>query len=412
MAVMRARKGAEVGSLPADWDVVPLGELVCITSGESPSRFRFLSSGTPYFKVEQLSASNKYLDNRSTPYHFGGDRTVPARSIVFAKRGAAIALNKIRILSEASFMDTNLMALTPGDRLDFEYLYYALGHIGLWRFADTTSVPQINNKHINPLPFPLPDLPEQRSIAKALSNVDRLIDGLDELLGKKRDLRQAVMQQLLSGRVRLPGFDGRWDEQRLGQLGIFLKGRGVKKDESLSGSLPCVRYGELYTRHENVVREFHSAISPAVASTARRLLRGDLLFANSGETKEEIGKCAAFTADREAYAGGDIVILRDHGQDPTFMGYYCNFPSVAAQKASKGQGDAVVHISARALADVVLRLPSVPEQQAIAGVLEDIDAEIGALETRREKTRDLKQAMMQELITGRTRLVIKGGANV
>jgi type I restriction enzyme S subunit len=129
------------------------------------------------------------------------------------------------------------------------------------------------------------------------------------------------------------------------------------------------------------------------------------LFAGSGETKEEIGKCVAFVDDHEAYAGGDIVILRLVEAHPKFMGYYCNTAPVNAQKASKGQGDAVVHISAAALSSIKVAVPSLPEQTAIAAVLSDMDAELAALEARRDKTRDLKQAMMQELLTGRTRLI-------
>ncbi len=411
MELTAAFKQTDIGPLPSDWEVVPLGQLVRITSGESPSRFVFQTAGTPYYKVEQLSATNKYLSQSSTPYHFDGNTTVPARSVVFAKRGAAIALNKVRILTDASFMDTNLMALTPGARLDAEYLYYALAHIGLWRFADTTSVPQINNKHINPLQFPLPTLAEQESIARALGDVDTLLERLDQLIAKKRDLRVAVMQQLLSGETRLPGHVKPWTEARLGELGTFVKGSGVRKSEANSGTLPCVRYGELYTHHDNVVRRFFSSISTRVAATATRLEQGDLLFAASGETKKEIGKCAAFTGNFTAFAGGDLVILRNHQQNPTFMGYYCNSPVVRRQKSSKGQGDAVVHISARALANITVRLPSVPEQDAIAEVLEDSDAEISSLEERRAKTQDLKLAMMQELLTGKTRLHTTGGTN-
>ncbi|MEQ1622875.1 MAG: restriction endonuclease subunit S [Methylophilaceae bacterium] len=398
-------KHTEAGVIPEDWDVVPLGGFVRITSGDSPSLVRFTSIGKPYFKVEQLSNGDKYLGVFSTPYHFIDGKTVPRRSVIFAKRGAAIALNKIRILSEESFMDTNLMALTPKDGLDFEYLYYGLGYIGLWRFADTTSVPQINNKHINPLPFPLPKETEQREIASALNDVDVLLATLDQVIAKKRDLKQAAMQQLLTGEARLPGFSGNWEVKQLGDIGQFLKGRGVKKDEAQSGTLPCIRYGEIYTHHNDYIKSFNSWISPQVAATATRLKQGDLLFAGSGETKEEIGKCVAFIDDCEAYAGGDTVILRAAGINPMFMGYYCNTAPIAAQKASKGQGDAVVHISAAALSSIVLALPSLSEQNAIATALSSMDSELSVLVASRDKTRNIKQAMMQELLTGKTRLV-------
>ena len=196
-----------------------------------------------------------------------------------------------------------------------------------------------------------------------------------------------------------------WEVKRLGDCGTFLKGSGVKKDEAKSGELPCVRYGEIYTHHNDYIKSFNSWISAEVALTATKIKQGDLLFAGSGETKEEIGKCIAFVGDVEAYAGGDIVILRLVDADPMFMGYYCNTPNINAQKASKGQGDAVVHISASALSSITACLPPLPEQTSIAAILSDMDTEIEALEQKRDKTRLLKQGMMQELLTGRIRLV-------
>ena len=270
----------------------------------------------------------------------------------------------------------------------------------------TTSIAHLGGKRFERLLLQWPSTEdEQRAIATALSDVDALLGGLDRLIAKKRDLKQAAMQQLLTGQTRLPGFHREWEVKRLGYLGTFLKGSGIKKDEAASGDLTCVRYGEIYTHHNDYIRSFNSWISPKIAATATRLKHGDLLFAGSGETKEEIGKCVAFIDDCEAYAGGDIVILRMKNVEPMFMGYYCNTPAINIQKASLGQGDAVVHISAAALSSVLIALPSVPEQTAIAAVLSDMDAELASLEARRDKTRALKQAMMQELLTGRTRLI-------
>ena len=110
-------------------------------------------------------------------------------------------------------------------------------------------------------------------------------------------------------------------------------------------------------------------------------------------------------SDLEAYAGGDIVILRPEHGDSLFLGYYLNTEPINRQKASKGQGDAVVHISSSALADVYVAVPTVPEQTAIAAILSDMDAEIAALEQRRDKTRAIKQGMMQQLLAGRVRLL-------
>ena len=195
-----------------------------------------------------------------------------------------------------------------------------------------------------------------------------------------------------------------WKVTSLGLLGTFSKGQGIRKNEADSGDLPCVRYGEIYTHHNDIVRAYNSRISRGVAATSRRLTKGDILFAGSGETKEEIGKAVAYVGDDEAYAGGDIVILSPRSASSEFLGYLLNAPLAARQKASKGQGDAVVHISASALGAVVIPLPPLPEQRAIATALSDVDALLDGLDRLIAKKRDLKQAAMQQLLTGETRL--------
>ncbi len=295
------------------------------------------------------------------------------------------------------------------EELKPSFLAYCVQSKRYWNWVATVSIrsgqPGINGQEYGTFRLPLPDPAEQCAIATALSDVDALLGGLEQLIAKKRDLKQAAIQELLTGKTRLPGFQGEWEVKHLGDVGTFLKGSGVKKEEAASGDLPCVRYGEIYTDHDCCIRTCKSWISRDVAATATRLRQGDLLFAGSGETREEIGKCVAFVNDYEAFAGGDIVIFRVANADAMFMGYYCNTAPINAQKASMGQGDAVVHISAAALSRIEITVPSTHEQTAIAAVLSDMDDELEGLEARRDKTRDIKQGMMQELLTGRTRLI-------
>jgi type I restriction enzyme S subunit len=290
---------------------------------------------------------------------------------------------------------------------DPQFVSYFLKTIDFETHSGKSGVPGVNRNdlHQEVVHFP-PTLAEQEAIASALSDADALIESLEQLLVKKRQIKQGAMQELLTGRMRLAGFDDSWRSISLGDIGVFLKGSGVRKDEANSGDLPCVRYGEIYTRHSDHVREFHSWISHEVARTAVQLQNGDLLFAGSGETKEDIGKCIAFCKpDLLAYAGGDIVILRPHSEHSAFLGYYLNSCDIAEQKASKGQGDAVVHISATALGNIVCSLPSFSEQEAIADCLSSMDQDIAGTVKRLAKARQLKQAMMQQLLTGQIRLV-------
>jgi type I restriction enzyme S subunit len=189
-----------------------------------------------------------------------------------------------------------------------------------------------------------------------------------------------------------------WGITELGKIGVFAKGSGVRKDQSNSGEIACVRYGELYTKHNNYIKTFHSFISKEVSLQAKKLKKGDILFAGSGETKAEIGKSAAFIDDIDAYAGGDIVILTPKGFDSLYLGYLLNASLVQAQKASRGQGDAVVHINSNNLSSIKIPQPTLKEQTAIANALSEMDALINQTEKLIEKKKAIKQGAMQELL--------------
>lgn len=249
------------------------------------------------------------------------------------------------------------------------------------------------------------DIGEQRAIAEALSDADGLIESLERLIAKKRQIKQGAMQELLTGKRRLPGFTDMWQTRRLVEIGRFSKGRGIRRDQVSDEGHPCIRYGEIYTRYENYVIDPVSRIPAAVAESALPIRNGDILFAGSGETAAEIGRCVAYLGESEAFAGGDIVVLSPFGQDALYLAHLLNQPEIAAQKARMGQGDAVVHIHARHLEQIQIDLPSLDEQQAIAAILSDMDTEIDALESRLQKARHIKQGMMQQLLTGRIRLV-------
>jgi len=190
-----------------------------------------------------------------------------------------------------------------------------------------------------------------------------------------------------------------WEVKKLSEIGKFSKGSGVRKDEALSGNIPCVRYGELYTRHSDYIKQFYSFISNDIAFTAKKLKKGDILFAGSGETKEDIGKSVAFINEFEAFAGGDIVILSPDNTNSLYLGYLLNVPLIQKQKASRGQGDAIVHISSAQLGNISIPLPKEDtEQTAIATALSDTDALINSLEKLIIKKRNIKQGAMQKLL--------------
>ncbi|MET2523293.1 restriction endonuclease subunit S [Ralstonia pseudosolanacearum] len=327
-------------------------------------------------------------------------------------KAPGVVTGRYGTIGQVYFVDTDFWPLNTTLYVrDFHendplFVSYLLKTIDFDTHSGKSGVPGVNRNDLHEITVAVPPTKaEQQAIAKALNDADVLIDALERLLTKKRQIKQGAMQELLTGRKRLPGFTGEWKTSPLGNIGEFLKGSGITRGEAQSGALPCVRYGEIYTAHNNYIRTFHSWISAEVTASATRIQPGDLLFTGSGETKEEIGKCVAFVDDREAYAGGDIVILRPRDADSLFLGYALNTTEINRQKASRGQGDAVVHISASALARITVPIPGLNEQTAIATLLSDVDAEISELEAKLTKAHGVKQGMMQQLLTGKIRLI-------
>jgi type I restriction enzyme S subunit len=267
----------------------------------------------------------------------------------------------------------------------------------------------LNTGHLKYYRVPIPPLPEQRAIAEALSDVDALIGALDRLIAKKRDLKQAAMQQLLTGQKRLPGFSGDWDVKRLGELGATYGGlTGKTKPDFGQGS---ARYITFLNVMNNVVIDTSQFEQVEVGPTENQnaALKGDLFFNGSSETPEEVGMCAVLlesvsTVYLNSFCFG-FRLHKDALANGLYLAYF--FRSGEGRKLlyAFAQGATRHNLSKIALMQSEFRLPTLAEQTAIAEVLADMDAEITALERRRDKTRALKQGMMQDLLTGRVRLV-------
>ncbi|NGF77167.1 hypothetical protein G5B10_14855 [Fluviicola sp. SGL-29] len=194
-----------------------------------------------------------------------------------------------------------------------------------------------------------------------------------------------------------------WSFTKLGNLGQFLKGKGIAKSEVIEDGIPCVRYGEIYTNHNDYIKAFTSFTSQESANQSTRLEYGDILFAGSGETLEDIGKSVAFVDEFEAYSGGDIIILRGHNQDPKFLGFLLNTDFVSRQTFQLGQGHSVVHIYSSGLKNVKVILPPLPEQQKIAAILSTWDKAIDKLTQLIAAKEQRKKGLMQVLLTGKKR---------
>lgn len=406
-----ATAAAEPKSPP--WDFVILDSVAKRGSGHTPDRKRpeYWNGSIKWLSLKDSDRlDHLYVSDttdRITPAGIANSSAVeyPADTVVLSRDAG---VGKSAITADRMAVSQHFIAWRCGPRLEPQFLYWWLQSKKpeFERIAIGNTIKTIGLPYFRRLEVPLPSVEEQRAIAAALEGADSLIRSLDRVASKLRDTKRAVMHHLLTGATRLPGCTDEWATTNVGRLGLLSKGRGIRKgDVSLDDAgVPCIRYGEIYTHHNDVIRQFRSFISPEVAYETRRLEKGDIVFASSGETAEEIGKCVAFVGDDEAYVGSDTVVLSPEGHDPRFLGYLLNHSFIVKQKARLAQGDAVVHISARNLASIAVSVPNRREQEAIATVLSDMDAELVALEQRRDKAKLLQQAMMQELLTGRTRL--------
>lgn len=258
------------------------------------------------------------------------------------------------------------------------------------------TINQITNKSLNSFRIAIPPTDtEQRAIAAALSDVDALLDGLERLIAKKRDLKQAAMQQLLTGQTRLPGFSGEWEIVEFGDIATI---RNVKMvSSSAPAGTQCV---ELESIGQGSGRLLGS-VEASGSSSKYSFKKGDVLF---GRLRAYLRKY--WLAQFDGVCSTEIwpLIPRD---DRLCAGYLHLLVQTNdfVDAAGVSYGTHMPRSDWSVLGKFSVRLPTLPEQIAIAAVLSDMDAEISALVARRDKTRALKQGMMQELLTGKTRLV-------
>jgi type I restriction enzyme, S subunit len=261
-----------------------------------------------------------------------------------------------------------------------QFLRYEGGKRLLLKEAFGSAQQVINLKDVNKLQLPLPSRKdEQRAIAQALSDVDALLATLDQVIAKKRDLKQAAMLQLLTGETRLPGFSGDWDVKRLGQVLTICHGKSQRDVEIIDGAYPILATGG----------QIGTALRPLYDKPS--VLIGRKGTINQPQYMDE----PFWTVDTLFYS-----VIKDENSAKFLYYRFCWIDWMQYNEAS-----GVPSLNARTIESIEIACPEPAEQAAIADVLSDMDAELIALESRRDKAYNIKQAMMQELLTGKTRLV-------
>jgi len=394
MEVKAGYKHTEAGVIPEGWDEEKLGNFISLQRGHDLT-WRDRRRGD--IPVMGSAGQNGFHDTA----------IAKGPGVVLGRSGASFG--QAHYCEHDFWPHNTALYVTDFRGNDPLFVFYFLSAIDFSRHNSGGAQQSLNRNFIAPVPVVVPRPPEQRAIATVLSDVDALLSSLRSLIAKKRDLKKAAMQQLLTGKTRLPGFNAEWDLMTLGGLGSTFGGlTGKTKADFGEGSGRYIPFMNIMT---NVVIDCDALEQVKIRprETQNRVLKGDLLFNGSSETPEEVAMCAVLTADVQDLFLNSFCFgfrFRDGAEaDGLFLAYYFRSNEGRELIKSLAQGSTRYNLSKTVFLKSPLRLPARPEQTAIASVLTDMDAVLVALEQRLAKTRDIKQAMMQELLTGKTRLV-------
>lgn len=418
-------KQTEIGEIPKDWEVVKLGEVGIFQAGNGfPVKYQGNRNGKyPFFKVSDmnnvgnetaLTFANHYVDEVvKTVLSL---KTIPTNAIAFAKIGAAIFLERKKIITQDSFIDNNMIAFIPNqDFLNSKFAYFQFLAQSFGELIEATALPSLGSKVLRQVLISLPSLPEQTAIAAILSDTDRLLAALRALIGKKRAVKTAAMQQLLSGSLRLPEFatTGRlknselgeipedWEVVKLGEIANIQRGASPRPIDSpiwfdQNSSIGWLRISDVSNADKYLYETSQNLSELGVANS--RLIEQDNLVMSICAT---VGKPIITKKDLCIHDG--FVVFGSLHCDMEFMYYILQ--SIEPIWAKSGQTGSQMNLNTDLIKSTQVALPqSKPEQTAIALTLSDMDSEIAALEARAAKLAQIKQGLMQNLLTGKIRV--------
>jgi type I restriction enzyme S subunit len=422
MEVKPGYKQTDVGVIPEDWDVesmLGISQKIMDYRGRTPRKLGMNWGGG---EIPALSAGNvrRGFIDFSAECYFGSEELyqrwmtqggTEKGDVLFTTEAplgnvALVPDGRKYILSQRTILIRGAL-----EKALNEYIFQVLISENFQRvlldYSSGSTAKGIQRRRFEKLQIALPKLEEQRDIATALSDMDALLDGLDRLIAKKRAIKQAAMQQLLTGQTRLPGFSGEWDMKLLGDVaevktGPF--GSLLHERDYVADGVPIItveHLGEFGVEHVNL---------PMVSEEDCKRLStyslhvGDIVFSRVGS----VDRNALIRKPEDGWLfSGRLLRVRPNGRciNSMFLGYQFHSEQFKLAVRTVAVGQTMASLNTTILNGIQVNLPSISEQTAIATILSDMDTEITALETRGAKTRALKQAMMQELLTGRTRLV-------
>lgn len=420
-AVSQGYKRTEAGVIPEDWDVTTVGAEYSIQLGKMLDSEKNIGVSKPYLGNRAVQWGridvSDLTEIKLTQRDLGRYRLVSGDLLVCEGGDVGRAAVWNDQLDECYYQKAlhRLRAKRGYSQRLLMYMLQELANTGqLQNFVTQTSIAHLPKDKFEAVPIPLPAASEQKAIAEALSDADALIESLQQLIAKKRAIKQGVMQALLIGRQRLPGFAKSWESHRLSEFGSVYGGLSgkTKPDFGHGSGLYVTFMGVMASVAVDMAALDSVDVKPS--EDQNEVEKGDLLFNGSSETPEEIGLCAVIDEKVDGVYLNSFCFgyraVPDAPVDPLYLAYFYRSGVGRDLLAPLAQGAIRYNLSKRALLELEFELPPKEEQTAIATVLSDMDAEIDALEARLAKTRDLKAGMMQALLTGRIRLPLDKAA--
>jgi type I restriction enzyme, S subunit len=410
-------KQTEVGVIPEEWQCHPSSDLTTYFGGNAFKSEAAVCDGVRWLKIANVGKQQAVWDASSfLPHSYAtefkayllheGDVVMALTRPILDNH---LKIAKLSSLDVPSLLNQRVAKIVARPGADLNFIYYSLQ---TRRFVDAmndamagSDPPNIGSKTLGKILIASPNsVPEQRAISEALSDVDGLLGALDRLIAKKRDLKQAVMQQLLTAQTRLPGFSGKWEVKRLKAIVQTPVTDGPHlTPHFFDAGIPFLSVNNLVGNKIDLTDlRFISQQDHEAFSKKCKPRKDDILLGKAAS----VGKVAIVELDSEFNIWSPIALIRvSDNHAARFVYYQLQSAELISQITLLTNSSSQGNIGMGEIEKLTLKLPPLPEQTAIAEVLSEMDAELAALEQRREKTRALKQGMMQELLTGRTRLV-------
>lgn len=399
MDVKAGYKQTEVGLVPKDWNVTPVGQAFEICNNLrmpiSQTVREKMAGPFPYYGPTGIHGYiNEYrVEGEYALIGEDGDHFLKWRDL------------RMTLLVRGLFNVNNHAHLVKGTENITAWFYYSFAHRDLTSYLTRQGAGRFKLTKVSLASILCavpPTKAEQEAIAEALSDADALIESLEQLLVKKRQIKQGAMQELLSGKKRLQGFKGKWGVRELGSLASVQRGASPRPIDSPmwfdeGSSVGWVRISDV-TKSGMYLRETLQRLSTLGIQHSRPVARGSLIMSICATVGRpiitEIGTCIH-----------DGFVVFDHLQADTHFLYYV-LGSIEGDWSRHGQTGSQMNLNTGLINRTEVSMPPTREEQrTIATVLSDMDAEIAALESKLAKARQIKQGMMQELLTGRIRLV-------